>query len=64
MANPLKAWAADQTERMHPPSDPAERQRFWIERGNHLLAKEGRGHLQWVCLNGYYKIEPRSDRGG
>lgn len=40
-------------------TDKADRQRYWIERGNCNLAEIGKGHLQWVCRNGYYTIEDR-----
>jgi hypothetical protein len=36
-----------------------QRRRGWIERGNSLLAAEGRHGLQWVCNNGHYSIEPK-----
>ena len=51
------------------PKDQAERQRFWIERGNRILWGEEatskgdfltpRRDLEWVCRNGSYAIEPR-----
>lgn len=65
-ANPL---LSGQTARPLTPSDPAERQRFWIERGNRILwgqepTSKGdflhpRTDLQWACVNGSYFIEPR-----
>lgn len=39
----------------------AERQRFWIERGNLKLFEAGMGHLHWQCLNGHYFIEERME---
>jgi hypothetical protein len=51
--------AAPSADRITAPKDEAERQRFWIDRGNALLAEQGRDTLHWVCLNGFYKIEPR-----
>lgn len=51
------------------PTDKAERQRFWIERGNRILwgqepNRKGeylkpRLDLHWVCRNDSYSIEPR-----
>ena len=51
------------------PSDPAERQRYWIERGNRILwgqepTSKGdylhpRTDLEWVFRNGSYSIEVR-----
>lgn len=50
------------------PSDPKERERFWIERGNRLLwgyepLSNGkylnRTDLQWAAKDGHYWIEPR-----
>jgi hypothetical protein len=55
--------------RMVAPTDKAERQRFWIDRGNRILwgqeptAKGDylpvRPDLHWTCINGNYFIEPR-----
>jgi hypothetical protein len=52
-----------------PPSDPQERVRFWIERGNRILwglepTSKGdtltpRYDLHWVCRHGHYAIEKR-----
>ena len=55
MTNPLR----DSAPRLTAPQDAAERQRFWIDHGNGLLWSQGRRDLHWVCLNGFYKIEPR-----
>lgn len=55
------------------PSDPAERRRFWIERGNRILwgqepmtGKKYAGQylaprtdLEWVYSNGSYSIQKR-----
>lgn len=54
-------------DRIIPPSDPVERQRFWIERGNRVLwgqeptVKDGvylkpRRELEWRCQDGHYYI--------
>ena len=53
------ATPAEPQVRNGAPSDPEERRRYWIERGNMLLAQEGKGHLEWVWRNGSYAIEPR-----
>jgi hypothetical protein len=55
--------------RIVPPSDEKERQRFWIDRGNRILwgqepTSKGdylspRTDLEWVCRDGSYSIEPR-----
>lgn len=57
------------SQRVVAPSDPIERQRFWIERGNRILwgqepTSKGdflrpRTDLHWVIRNGSYSIEPR-----
>jgi hypothetical protein len=39
----------------------AERERFWIDRGNQKLAEAGMGHLHWQCINGNYFIEERME---
>lgn len=51
------------------PSDPAERQRFWIERGNRILWGQEpnskgewptpRYDLEWACSNGSYFLRQR-----
>jgi hypothetical protein len=41
------------------PENEAERQRFWVERGNQHLRELGRINLEWVCRNGNYSIEQR-----
>lgn len=43
------------------PEQKAERQRFWIERGNAALMEAGQHHLHWVCVNGNYFIEERTE---
>jgi hypothetical protein len=43
------------------PETKAERQRFWIERGNLKLAEAGMGHLHWQCIAGNYFIEERME---
>ena len=60
------------------PSDPEERRRFWIERGNAYLwgdapaTEKGfagqyidtpRRDLEWAWSNGSYFIQPRFSRG-
>jgi hypothetical protein len=65
-ANPLKGRFNDQSERVFAPAgdspeEKAERQRFWLERGNLKLAEAGMGHLHWQCLNGHYFIEERME---
>jgi hypothetical protein len=40
-------------------ADKAARRRFWVERGNERLAEAGIYHLHWVCIGGFYSIEPR-----
>jgi hypothetical protein len=67
MTDRLNAGQAQ--SRIAAPSDPAERQRFWIERGNRILwgqepTSKGeflppRTDLEWVCRNGSYAIERR-----
>lgn len=52
--------------RIIPPSDRAERERFWIERGNNLLRNGGmsakgewlapRPGLEWRCKDRHYFI--------
>ena len=59
MANQL--MKQPQTERVIAPGDQEERRRFWIERGNMLLAAEGKGHLHWQCIDGHYWIEERAE---
>ena len=64
MANQLMRQT--QGERVIPPPGDspeakAERQRFWIERGNLQLAEAGMGHLHWQCHNGNYFIEERME---
>jgi hypothetical protein len=54
---------------LSPPDDKAERQKFWIERGNRILwgreatskgdFLEPKPHLHWVCVKDSYSIEPR-----
>lgn len=39
------------------PDDKAARERYWIERGNRLLAEARKYDLHWVCINGIYWIE-------
>jgi hypothetical protein len=43
------------------PEAKAERQRFWIERGNLKLHEAGMGHLHWQCVAGHYFIEERME---
>jgi hypothetical protein len=67
-ANPLKDISA-QSDRPIAPSDPKERTRFWIDRGNRILwghepTSKGewvtpRHDLEWVHRNGSYSIEPQ-----
>jgi hypothetical protein len=69
MANPLKLADESGALRVATPKDKAERQRFWIERGNRILWGEEptskgewlppRRDLQWACVNGNYFIEQR-----
>jgi hypothetical protein len=52
------------------PKGEADRQAFWIERGNRVLwgqepttkgeFYEPRHDLRWACKNGNYFLEPRS----
>lgn len=58
MANQLMKMPEGK-ERIVPPSDPAERIKFWIERGNRLLTEAGRTDLEWVWRNGSYSIEEK-----
>ena len=61
-----------QRARVVAPSDPAERRRFWIERGNRILwgqeaTSKGdflppRHDLEWAWANGSYFIQPRFSR--
>jgi hypothetical protein len=63
------AAPVDGKARIVPPTNEAERIRFWIERGNRILwgqepTSKGdflkpRADLQWACVNGNYFIEPR-----
>lgn len=46
-------------ERIVAPKEKAERERFWIDRGNCVLLSEGRSDLEWICVNGHYSIVPR-----
>jgi hypothetical protein len=65
MANPL-ALVDDKGSRQLAPKDKAERQRFWIERGNRILwgqepTQKGdylppRLDLEWRCVDGNYFI--------
>lgn len=50
---------SENAERITAPTDPAERIRFWIERGNAKLAEIGRFDVQWAWNNGSYYLEPR-----
>ena len=69
MANPLKLAAGTVPAHMGAPSGKAERERFWIERGNRILWGQeptGKGdylyprpELHWVCRSGNYSIEAR-----
>jgi hypothetical protein len=40
-------------------ADKLARRRYWITRGNAYLEEIGKGHLHWVCNDGYYTIEDR-----
>lgn len=63
------AAPVDGKARIVPPTNEAERIRFWIDRGNRILwgqepTSKGdflqpRTDLQWACVNGNYFIEPR-----
>ena len=67
-ANPLKVIDGGST-RVIAPTDRAERQRFWIERGNRILwgqepTSKGdflppRLDLEWRCHDGNYFIAER-----
>lgn len=64
-ANPLAVVTAKATKNGSP-TDKAERERYWIERGNRLLwgiEPTSRGdylppqrHLEWRCKDGHYFI--------
>lgn len=54
------------------PSDPAERQRFWINRGNRILWGQeatskgdylNRPEYEWASKDGHYYIVPRGTVG-
>lgn len=64
-ANPLKNGQPAKEIVIAPQGDSpeakAERQRFWIERGNLKLAEAGMGHLHWQCVHGNYFIEERAE---
>ena len=69
MANQLMKQPA--TDRVIAPSDPDEKRRFWIDRGNRILwgqeptskgdYLEPKTHLHWVCIDGNYFIEERAE---
>ena len=61
--------AKSEVSHIIPPSDPKEREKFWIERGNRILwgqepTTKGdyltpRLELEWCCKDGHYFIAPR-----
>lgn len=63
--NPLLDAKPNQT-RIVAPTDPDERRKFWIERGNRILwgiepTSKGdylpaQHHLEWRCKDGHYFI--------
>ena len=63
------ASPAEGKVRIVAPTDPKERERFWIDRGNRILwgqepTSKGdylypRPELHWVCRSGNYSIEAR-----
>jgi hypothetical protein len=67
----MLAKADDQhKQKLDVPTDPKERRKFWIERGNAMLwghipdskgnYLEPRFNLHWVCYGDQdYRIEPR-----
>ena len=59
-ANPLRS-GAQIGERIIPPSDPTERVRFWLERGDQKLAEAGITHLHWQWANGHYFLRERAE---
>jgi hypothetical protein len=64
------ARSENQPDRIVPPKDKAERQAFWIARGNRVLWGEepnGKGEyltprrdLEWRCVDGSYFIDQRA----
>jgi len=64
-ANPLKSGLPQREIVIPPqgdsPEQKAERQRFWIDRGNQKLVEAGMTHLHWVCVAGNYFIEERAE---
>ena len=69
MANPLAGEAQSNNTRVHAPADPAERRKFWLDRGNRILwgqepTSKGdylypRTDLEWVYSNGSYAVQSR-----